>query len=243
MKWTDEKIEKLITLVEEGYKPKKIAEILDTTYKSINNKMYRLDLKVTYTHKQNCKNCNLEFISYINSNRTFCSSNCSATYNNRNRNLSDETKNKISKTLKSNPRKSKPKKEKICKICKINLVNKKHKRICESCKLNYYKYYRPSCIFTFNPYDYPEEFDLDLINIYGWYSPSNKKNNLQGISKDHKFSVLDGFRNNIDPKIISHPANCELMLFSENSSKKSDSSISINELLQSINLWDNKYSI
>lgn len=47
-----------------------------------------------------------------------------------------------------------------------------------------------------------------------------------------------GLINNIDPKIIGHPANCRLMKHNDNVSKYSDSSITIKELLERINVWD-----
>jgi hypothetical protein len=52
---------------------------------------------------------------------------------------------------------------------------------------------------------------------------------------------MDGFRNKINPKIISHPANCNLLLFSDNSIKKDNSSITMEELLKRIENWDKKY--
>ena len=90
--------------------------------------------------------------------------------------------------------------------------------------------------------DYPEEFDFSLIESYGWYSPINSdKPNLSGVSRDHMVSVKYGWENNIDPKIISHPANCRLLLQSENVSKSSNCSITYEELLQRIEAWNRKY--
>jgi len=244
MKWTDDKIENLTRFVELGFKPQEIAKMLKTTYKSITSKMFLLGLKVVYTEKKTCKNCDIQFDTHITNGKIFCSSSCSAIYNNKKRTLSDETKSKISNTLKNKPKKDKLIKNKICKVCKVckvREINEKHKRICNNCKLDYYEYYRPSCVFNFNPYDFPEEFNLNLVKNNGWYSPSNKKNNLYGVSKDHKLSIMDGYRNKINTNIISHPANCELILFSDNSVKKDKSSITLNELLKKIEEWNVKY--
>lgn len=60
--------------------------------------------------KKRCKYCGKEFQSYGN---IFCSRHCSAAHTNKNRIVSEETKNKIRKAL----TKPKIKKNKICKIC------------------------------------------------------------------------------------------------------------------------------
>jgi hypothetical protein len=38
--------------------------------------------------------------------------------------------------------------------------------------------YRRLCSFNFNIFEYPDEFDLLLIEKHGLYSPTNKNNNL-----------------------------------------------------------------
>jgi hypothetical protein len=100
-----------------------------------------------------------------------------------------------------------------------------------------FELYRQKCSFDFKVEDYPEKFDLSLIQKYGWYSPSNKRNNLNGISKDHKISVREGFEKNIDSSIIKHPANCKLLTHKENQQKYKNSSITIEELMEKINSW------
>lgn len=242
MKWTKEKIEELEGLISQGLKPRLIADIMGVNYKTINNKMFRLKLKskVIYHENVTCKHCGNVFEKYIKSEQDFCSSSCAATYNNTGRKLTEETKTKISNTLKS--KKEKHKKNRVCKNCNINEITKKYKSVCDKCRYEYYEYYRPSCVFKFNPYDYPDEFNLELIKQYGWYSPLNKKNNLYGISKDHKYSVKEGYINGVSPDIISHPANCELLLFSNNSRKRDKSSITLEELYEKIKNWDSKYS-
>jgi len=52
-----------------------------------------------------------------------------------------------------------------------------------------------------------------------------------GYDLDHKFSVYDGFINNINPEIISHWKNLRVIPSRENRSKGKNSTISINELL------------
>jgi hypothetical protein len=94
------------------------------------------------------------------------------------------------------------------------------------------------CEFDFDVGDYGVELDTPLLKEHGWYSPTNKGNNLGGVSRDHMYSVLDGFKNKIDPEIIKHPMNCELLLQTDNSKKKGKSSITLEELLVRIKTWE-----
>lgn len=102
--------------------------------------------------------------------------------------------------------------------------------------------YKQKCQFDFSIASYPDEFDFSLIEKYGWYKAKNHGNNLNGVSRDHMYSVMKGFKNNIDPSIISHPANCRLILQNENASKKDKCSITLNELMEKIHIWNMKYN-
>jgi len=102
--------------------------------------------------------------------------------------------------------------------------------------------YKSDSSFRFSLNDYPDEFDFSLIEKYGWYSPSNsKKPNIGGVSRDHMISVKEGFKLDIDAKLLAHPANCQLMVHSDNISKNKKSSLTIEELTVRINEWDLKY--
>lgn len=103
------------------------------------------------------------------------------------------------------------------------------------------KKYRQACSFTFSIKLFPDEFDFSLIEQYGWYAAKNRGNNLNGVSRDHMFSVKDGFINYIDPIFLAHPANCRLIRHNENISKLDKSLFSKTELLSRIIEWDNKY--
>lgn len=103
------------------------------------------------------------------------------------------------------------------------------------------KVYRQRCSFDFSLNDYPEEFDFNLIENYGWYKAKNHGDNLNGVSRDHKVSVRYGFENKIPPEIIKHPANCTLLIHNENVSKGKDCSITIEELYAEIEVWNKKY--
>ena len=101
--------------------------------------------------------------------------------------------------------------------------------------------------FKFNVYHYPEEFDLSLIEQHGWYTcPGLKRKglpkNILGVSRDHIISVSYGFANNIDPATISHPANCRIMLHTDNKSKHDKCDLTIEQLLEKIDIWNKKYT-
>lgn len=102
--------------------------------------------------------------------------------------------------------------------------------------------YRLDCSFKFNIYKYPKEFDLGLIERFGWYKAKNRGDNCNGISRDHIVSVNYGYTHNIDPKIIRHPANCRLLRHRDNMIKGRQSSISFPSLLNRIRIWDAKYN-
>lgn len=94
--------------------------------------------------------------------------------------------------------------------------------------------YRKQCNFTFNVYDYPELFDLSLLEEHGWYSASNRGGNTGGVSRDHRYSVKKGFDNGVDPMVLSHPLNCKLMIHLENNRKNTECSVRLEELTEQI---------
>lgn len=195
--------------------------------------------------------------------------------------VSQETKNKISESIKAyieknggfgclpkDKEKFINKEKKICEACGKEFFSKKRiqKYCCADCcnehRLKEYylkkfncatdeveKYkilfliYKKQCKFTFGIATYGDAFNLDLIRTNGWYSASNKGNNLQGVSRDHKFSINEGFKQKIDPYLISHPANCELLIHNDNSSKHSKCSLTLEELLENVKLWNEKYGV
>ena len=106
--------------------------------------------------------------------------------------------------------------------------------------------YSYSCRFQFGISSYPNWFTnaSELITKHGWYStPGSRKGikNTAGISRDHLFSVTDGWLNNIPPEVIRHPANCELVQHTENQSKHKKSKITIDELYQRIEQFNLLY--
>ena len=101
--------------------------------------------------------------------------------------------------------------------------------------------YRKDCAFKFNLAAYSAEFDFTLIEQHGWYKPKNKGDNLGGVSRDHLVSVRYGFDNNLPSEHLSHPANCALLRHGDNVSKGVKNSITYEELLERIKVWDTKY--
>ena len=95
--------------------------------------------------------------------------------------------------------------------------------------------YKNRCRFTFNPYQVKNVTGYNLLLEHGIWHPLN---NPLGVSRDHIISQEYGWRNNIDPKIISHPANCQWLHQIDNARKKSDSWITLELLLGRIHIWD-----
>lgn len=185
--------------------------------------------------------------------KAFCSSKCAHS-----RAQTEETKQKILESTRDYLLRCGLElkcKDKTCPNCG-NVFHSRHTFCSASCATMYrhsqyiknvgrsLKTYRQECAFTFALNLYPEEFDFKLVEKFGWYAPKNSsKPNLNGVSRDHMVSVKWGWEHKIDPKIISHPANCRLILQSNNSSKRDDCSISYEELLKRIEVWNKKYGV
>jgi len=194
-----------------------------------------------------CKQCNKP-ISFVKRkyDSIFCGRSCSAKFNNKLRQYT--WGDKISQSmLRYNELNKKEPNYKYCINCNAPfLKNKIH--CSRKCKSEYerksipeFQKYKLDCKFKFGLSSFPDEYEFTLIENYGWYSPTNK-NNIGGVSRDHIFSIREGFELGIDPKIISHPANCQLMIHSKNISKHKKSDISIEELMNKIQKFNLKYS-
>jgi hypothetical protein len=198
-----------------------------------------------------------KIIPYHKRRNDYCDSSCQAKQTNKGRVYSNETKGKLRKkfyeVLKSKVTENEFNKivYKTCKLCGVKTVKTKRRLYCsDECRKNSkrvnvteYNQYKQDTKFNFNLSDFPYEFEFSLIEEYGWYKPVNRGNNLGGVSRDHIYSVNEGFKNKVDPKIISHPANCRLMVHSENISKNKKSDITIEELLIKIDNWNKKYLV
>lgn len=180
--------------------------------------------------------------------KRFCSRSCATASHQ----FSDERRRKIAYSMSRS--------KKICKTCGTLVpaeYTKHKKKVCsdscweqhrETARVQRRKHrdpllvYRQDASFTFDVRQFPEEFDLSLIETFGWYKAKNRGDNQNGISRDHMVSVKYGFENNIPPHIIAHPANCKLMRHSKNVSKGTKNTQTLDTLLERIKAWDNKYS-
>jgi hypothetical protein len=207
-----------------------------------------------------CLHCDT-IIPYDSKDNNYCNHSCFASESNGRREvtwgdkISDGIKRYIEKNgyfgalvnIPNSPGRNKIHLENICPNCNA-VFHKKSKYCNNNCRREFerknmdeYQKYRLDSNFKFNLADYSDEFDFSLVSEHGWYSPTNKKNNLGGVSRDHMLSVREGFEMGIDPKIISHPANCRLMIHNDNISKNKKSVITIKELLDRIEKFEEMY--
>lgn len=71
---------------------------------------------------------------------------------------------------------------------------------------------------------------------------SSKLGNKLKLTIDHRLSRNDGFINGIPVEVLSHICNLEIITFSANSSKNSKSSISLENLLNEIEIFDKQFN-
>jgi tRNA nucleotidyltransferase/poly(A) polymerase len=67
-----------------------------------------------------------------------------------------------------------------------------------------------------------------------FYEIPNAKKRGYDWHLDHKYSIFNGFKNNIPSEVIAHYSNLEVIPYNENISKNSKNSINLNELITSI---------
>lgn len=94
--------------------------------------------------------------------------------------------------------------------------------------------YKKNCKFKFDPFSITSIPGYDLLLARGVY---NSRYNLNGVDRDHMLSVEYGWRNDIDFKIISHPANCQFLSHVDNMIKNDSSIISLEDLNIRIKNW------
>lgn len=200
-----------------------------------------------------CKVCSGP-LAFENRRNECCSHSCSAKLSNKNRmesgwSLSDESRAKIRKKLS----KQKIENEVIyphskistmcCSFCNTLFITRRsnRKRICKNCEYLKWNNNKDAYSFRFNVFDFPDLFDLALLENTGWVAFGGKrggKKNPNGISRDHRVSITDAKRFNYDPYYISHPLNCELMPHTLNNKKKTASSMLYEDLVKLVDNYD-----
>lgn len=197
-----------------------------------------------------CKQCDnfLNFDAY-KSKFKFCSQSCSATHYNskRDKKLYEQQSMSMKLRIELDPTDNRSVKWpksivnfKNCEKCNKAFRSINGKTYCSNvCKAGTnIKTYRRACKFTMTKISHPELFDYELLSKHGWYRPANHKNgyNPDGATWDHLFRIEDGFKLNVLPDIISHPANAQMISWRENKARSS-STITYDELLERIKNW------
>lgn len=82
--------------------------------------------------------------------------------------------------------------------------------------------------------------DISQIELLSEHGVFNNKSNTKGCVRDHLLSRRYGFDNGINPAIIAHPANCEIVLHSENVKRANgdDNQITLEELKNRIKSFE-----
>ena len=130
-----------------------------------------------------------------------------------------------------------------CKFCDGLFYSQKFCRICKRCQHLKWSNNKDSYSFKFNVFDYPDLFDIKMLQTIGWVSFGGKRGgekNMSGLSRDHKVSVSDAKKYGYDPYYISHPCNCVLIPHTENNKKHTHSSITYEQLIIDVNEYDTK---
>jgi len=203
-----------------------------------------------------CQNCNMLLTGKWQ--LKFCSQSCSASFSNTNKpkrkivyktcicgnqiKSRDKFCSKICQEIHQQPKKStKPRKKDpnkpfncTCKHCDSKFQSLRCRYYCDNCVEHYSHAGRARYWFTINVYKYPELFDLESLNKIGFRSNENPN----GYTRDHKVSVNHAIKHGYDPYYITHVMNCELMLWEENNKKKTNSSISYEELVKIVDQYD-----
>lgn len=192
---------------------------------------------------KHCLECSAEIL-YAKRRNKFCSSKCSAIASNRSRDKAAALE-KWMATWKSNyipsanTLKTKMPRLRECEECNKQFTASGNQRFCKpTCnktrngKINY----RNLCRFKLNIRDHRHLYNLELLESNQWYRPSNSTKgsyNPKGVTWDHLYRVEDGFANGVDPSIMSHPANAEMVTWEDNIRRRR-SSITLEELLDRI---------
>lgn len=229
-----------------------------TLEESKSHQMRLARIKKYNSNPKKCNGCQI-VLEYDKRNNKFCSRSCSTSHNNKLVEKTQQSKQKTSESLKAyflnnpkNPNKIKNTKVegpasrvyfRKCNHCNVLFTSRKRVKYCNAHATLYKSKGKNRYKFVFNVFDYPDLFDLSLIEKYGWFSHGGRyKYNPSGITRDHRVSVNEAIKNDYDPYYITHPINCELMQFEKNNKKKTKSSLTYDELVKLVDEYDMKKS-
>lgn len=99
---------------------------------------------------------------------------------------------------------------------------KSHTKWSKSDIQNLNEYYRSVSVFTRH----------SLRKYYDIINPENKPISYYQYHIDHIFSIIDGFKINVEPEIIGNVANLQVLPMKKNLLKNSNSAITLDELLE-----------
>lgn len=204
----------------------------------------------------NCKNP-IPYSTTLNGPVKFCGHSCSASFTNKLRcpEKRKEQGRRLSERIHSGQTaydyNIKPKYCKVnWQICpftgkpyhtrKVTRGNRQNSPYAKSVKAIYYQLAK----FKFNVYHMPDLFDLDLLAKLGWYTCPGKKRqnhtkNINGVSRDHLYSISQGIENRVHPLLLSHPVNCRLIEHKKNKLKHAACEITIDGLVARIKQFVN----
>lgn len=199
----------------------------------------------------NCLHCDKQIRGY-NKNK-FCNSSCAASYNNTHSNPTRKygpapvvgpngESNKELQRIRASEKRwtyniAGPYSKlynNVCNHCGDTKLGRNTRKYCDKHVDLYSHNQRGLYWFSFNLADYPELFDFTLLKQHGMRSDTNPS----GVVRDHRVSVADAIKYQYDAYYIRHPVNCELMLSLDNSRKYTSSSITYDELIQQVDIWD-----
>ena len=163
-----------------------------------------------FVRYSHCLTCNSELIG--KNKFKFCSNSCSTTFNNSNR--STESRLQQQTTL-------------------ANTLKEQGKSRTDEKEIYWVK-----CSFSsWNNEIWKQLPGFDLLPKLGMWHPITNKG---GVVRDHIISISFGWENNIDPEIISHPANCRIITNHENIKKGAKCEKTLEKLLEEIDNFENK---
>ena len=121
-----------------------------------------------------------------------------------------------------------------CKQTGVKFYHRNYRKYCNQVIYSNRIAYAQECKFSFALHLYPNLDGLHLLKENGMYHPTK---NSKGVSRDHLFSISDGWSGKVDFEILKHPANCRIVLHTTNQVKHAKSNITLEQLLAKIYVW------